>query len=70
MVVDQRRWLAAMPTDPVALALAPPPELAALRTGATRRDAVRLIGYRWGPAYADVARRRQRWLLRELSRRA
>ncbi len=70
MLTDQRNWLRAKVADPAALALAPADEIAALPTAALRRNAVRYIGYRFGPAYADIARARQRWLLREFTRRA
>ncbi|MDF0532381.1 PrsW family intramembrane metalloprotease [Tsukamurella sp. 8F] len=69
-VRNQRLWLESMPVDPAALSLAPPAELATLPTGARRRAAVAYMGHYWGPQYAAVTRERQRWLLRELTRRA
>lgn len=69
MLFEQRRWLQRAITTPEAAALAPPAELATLPTRALRRNGEEFMRYYFGPAFADVARERQKWLLRELTYR-
>ncbi|WP_158635114.1 PrsW family intramembrane metalloprotease [Tsukamurella asaccharolytica] len=69
MILDQRRWLQGAIGTPEAAALAPPAELATLPTRALRRAGQEYLRHYYGPAFADVARERQRWLIRELTQR-
>lgn len=69
MLFEERRWLYAAIRTPEAAELAPPAELATLPTRALRRNGVEFMRYHYGPAVADVAKKRQKWLLRELTYR-
>lgn len=69
MIVEQRQWLRAAILTPEAATLAPPAELATLPTRAQRRAGEQYLRYYYGPAAAEVARERQTWLIRELTRR-
>ena len=54
---------------PEAAKLAPPAELATLPTRALRRGGENYLRFYYGPAVAEVARKRQKWLIRELTHR-
>ena len=69
MLVEQRQWLRRAILTPEAAELAPPAELATLPTRAQRRAGEQYMQYYYGPAVAEVARRRQKWLIRELTYR-
>ncbi|GAB3132516.1 hypothetical protein GCM10027289_20760 [Tsukamurella serpentis] len=69
MLREQRRWLYYAISTPVAATLAPPGELATLPTRAQRVGSQAYMRHYYGPAYAEVTKQRQRWLLRELTYR-
>ncbi len=69
MLVDQRHWLRYAIGTPAAAQLAPPAELATLPTRAQRRAGEQYVRYYYGPAVAEAARTRQKWLIGELTRR-
>ncbi|KXP03753.1 PrsW family intramembrane metalloprotease [Tsukamurella pseudospumae] len=69
MIYEQRRWLQRAIRMPEAAKLAPPAELATLPTRALRRNGEDYLRFYYGPAVAEVARKRQKWLIRELTYR-